>query len=84
MVPNPNPTTFIMLILGLSIFILIMLLPVLLELKKPKDAGPRIIMDNIIAIPQLQPIIGEENLILDQTLHPKIAEILAVLPNIET
>lgn len=84
MVPNPNPTTFIMLILGLSIFILIMLLPVLLELKKPRDAGPRIIMDNIIAIPQLQPIIGEENLALDQALHQKIAEILAVLPNMET
>jgi len=80
---NPNPTTFIMLILGVFTFILIMLLPAFLELKKPRDAGPRIIMDNIVAIPQLKTIVEEEKFVLDHALYRKIAEILAVLPNLE-
>jgi hypothetical protein len=83
MVPNPNPMTFIVLILGVSTFILIMLLPAFLELKKPRDAGPRTIMNNIIAIPQLPTIMEDEKLILDPTLYQKIAEILVVLPNLE-
>ena len=60
-----------------------MLLPAFLELKKPRDAGPRIIMDNIIVIPQLQTIVEEEKFVLDHALFRKIAEILAVLPNLE-
>ena len=83
MVLSPNPMTFIMLILGVSTFILIMLLPAFLELKKPRDAGPRTIMNNIIAIPQLPTIMEDENPILDPTLYQKIAEILVVLPNLE-
>jgi len=72
-----------MLILGVFTFILIMLLPAFLELKKPRDAGPRIIMDNIVAIPQLKTIVEEEKFVLDHALYRKIAEILAVLPNLE-
>jgi hypothetical protein len=83
MIPNPTPTTFIMLIFGVSTFILIMLLPAFLELKKPRDAGPRTIMNNIIAIPQLPTIMEDEKPILDPTLYQKIAEILVVLPNLE-
>ncbi len=83
MVPNPNPMTFIVLFLGVSTFILIMLLPALLELKKPRDAGPRTIMNNIIAIPQLLTIMEDEKPILDQALYQKLAEILVVLPNLE-
>lgn len=83
MILNPNPITFVMLILGVFTFILVMLLPAFLEPKKPRDAGPRIIMDNIIAISQLQPIMGEEKLVLDHALHLRMAEVLAVLPNLE-
>ncbi|MCW3993590.1 MAG: hypothetical protein NWE85_03370 [Candidatus Bathyarchaeota archaeon] len=83
MLPNPNPMTFIVLSLGVSAFILIMLLPAFLELKKPRDAGPRTIMNNIIAIPQLPTIMEDEKPILDQALYQKIAEILVVLPNLE-
>jgi len=72
-----------MLILGVSTFILIMLLPAFLELKKPRDAGPRTIMNNIIAIPQLPTIMEDEKPILDPILYQKIAEILVVLPNLE-
>ena len=83
MIPNPTPTTFIMLILGVSTFILIMLLPAFLELKKPRDAGPRTIMNNIIAIPQLPTIMEDGKPILDQALYQKLAEILVVLQNLE-
>jgi len=83
MFPTPNPMTFIMLILGVSTFILIMLLPAFLELKKPKDAGPRTIMNNIIAIPQLPTIMEDETIVLDQALRQKIASIIAFLPNLE-
>lgn len=83
MFPTPNPMTFIVLILGVSTFILIMLLPAFLELKKPRDAGPRTIMNNIILIPQLPVIMEDEKIVLDQALRQKIASIIAFLPNLE-
>jgi len=81
----------VILIFGVSTFIFIMLLPALFELKRPKDAGPRIIMDDIIAARarfQLGQIISlmnveEEKLGLDQVLVKKIADIIAFLPNLE-
>ncbi len=79
----PNPMTFIVLFLGVSTFILIMLLPAFLELKKPRDAGPRTIMNNIILIPQLPVIMEDETIVLDQALRQKIASIIAFLPNLE-
>jgi len=79
----PNPMTFIVLFLGVSSFILIMLLPAFLELKKPRDAGPRTIMNNIILIPQLPVIMEDEKIVLDQALRQKIASIIAFLPNLE-
>ena len=91
MIPNPDPTMFIILIFGVSTFIFIMLLPALFELKRPKDAGPRKIMDDIIAVQQFQlgQIISlmnveeEEKPGLDQVLVKKIADIIAFLPNLE-
>ena len=79
----PNPITFIVLFLGVSTFMLIMLLPAFLELKKPRDAGPRAIMNNIILIPQLPVIMEDEKIVLDQALRQKIASIIAFLPNLE-
>jgi len=86
----PNPTTLIMLLLGVSVFIFIMLLPALIELKRPKDAGPRIIMDDVITASRFQarvavPLssIEEEKFGLDKTIVKKIADIIAFLPNLE-
>lgn len=79
----PNPMTFIVLFLGVSTFILIMLLPAFLELKKPRDAGPRTIMNNIILIPQFSVIMEDEKIVLDQALRQKVASIIAFLPNLE-
>jgi hypothetical protein len=87
MIPNPNPTTFFTLIVAISIFIFIMLLPALVETKKPKDAGPRIIMENFSLIPEVKgktllPNIEDEHK-FDQTIIQKVAETLRFLHNLE-
>ena len=77
-----------MLVFGVSTFIFIMFLPALLELKKHKDAGPRLIMNDA---PVMQPKMRETVLIVnveeehgfDQMLGRKMADVMAVLPNIE-
>ena len=86
MIQNPTPTTFFVLLVGVSTFILIMLLPSLIELKRPKDAGPRMIMDYaFFALPEVGETIevGIEEQKFDLTLVQKLASIIAVLPNIE-
>jgi len=87
MIPNSTPTTFILLILGVSTFIFIMLLPALFELKRPKDAGPRTIVDHpLFTQPEVRkvPMANvEEEQRFDQKLAEKIADIIAVLPNLE-
>jgi hypothetical protein len=87
MIPNPTPTTFIISILGVSTFIFIMLLPAILELKRPKDGGPRIIADDA-HFTQLKiinmPIVNvEEEQRFDAILIKRIVDIIAVLPNLE-
>lgn len=89
MIPNPTPTTLILLTIGVSILILIMLLPSIIELKKPRDAGPRIIIDRVYDIQMLWketvPILDVEGeRILDKMLIKKIVEVISVLPNLET
>jgi hypothetical protein len=87
MIPNPTPTTFIMLILGVSTFTFIMLLPALLELKRPRDAGPRIIADDArLTQPKIRSMLVvnvEEEQRFDQVLVKRIADVIAVLPNLE-
>ena len=77
-------TTFDLIILGVSTFILIMFLPALLELKNPKDAGPRKMLEEIIA---WRPEIGLASMEIEfkasQIIIWKISEIIAVLPNLE-
>ena len=90
MMLNPTPTTLIMLCFGVLIFIFIMLLPALLELKKPKDAGPRMMLNDVSVLQQLQIVQKisianmEEDLGFDQTAVKKIANVIAMLPNLET
>ncbi|MDH5460455.1 MAG: hypothetical protein OEY95_05640 [Candidatus Bathyarchaeota archaeon] len=90
MITPPTSTTLITLCFGVLIFIFIMFLPALLELKKPKDAGPRMILNDVSVLQQLQivqkiPIANmEEDLRFDQTVVKKIANVIAMLPNLET
>ena len=85
----PNLTSIIaILILGIPILILIMLLPPLLELKKPKDGGPRMIMDNIsevqIQIMRMIPIASiEDEQKFDSALIQPLAKIIEVLPGLD-
>ena len=85
----PNLTSIIaILILGIPILILIMLLPALLELKKPKDGGPRMILDNIsevqIQIMRMIPIASiEDEQKFESALIQTLAKIIEVLPSLE-
>ena len=85
----PNLTSIIaILILGTAILILIMLLPALLELKKPKDGGPRLITDTIsevqIQIMRMIPIASiEDEQKFDSALIQLLAKIIAILPSLE-
>jgi hypothetical protein len=77
-----------MLVLGTPILIFIMLLPVLMELKKPKDAGPRMIMDNLSEVPirvtRVIPIVNiEEEQNFDGALIQYLAKIIGALPSLE-
>ena len=79
--------SFAELVLGVSVFIFIMLLPALLELKKPSDAGPRMIMDYVgsvqlpLQIAALEESEDKPN--LDKAILKKVADLIAVLPNLE-
>jgi hypothetical protein len=87
MIPNLT-SIIIILILGTPILILIMLLPPLLELKKPKDGGPRLITDNIsevqIQIMRMIPIASiEDGQKFDSALIQPLAKIIEILPSLE-
>jgi hypothetical protein len=85
----PNLTSILtVLMLGTPILILIMLLPVLVELKKPKDAGPRMIMGNISEVPiqmmRMIPLANiEEKQNFDSALIQALAKIIGALPSLE-
>jgi hypothetical protein len=82
MVPASAFTSAVMLFFGVITFIIIMLLPALVELKKPRDAGPKILEN-------------EEqhriDLLVDMEIEAKfdwvtvrrVAEIIAFLPSLE-
>ena len=64
-----------------------MLLPSLIELKKPKDAGPKMIMDYTFYIqPKTQDVLMidmEEKQGFDQMFIKKVFDVISFLPNIE-
>ena len=75
---------------GILFSILIMLLPALIELKRPKDAGPRIILHDPYIVNALKREIflqlmniEKEKTKLNQTIAKEIISIVAFLPNIE-
>lgn len=84
MIPNSIPT-FIWLTISTLTFLFVMFLPALIELKKPKDAGPRIIVDYTF---DMQPktfwmLDMEEEQGFNQASIEKLVEIISFLPNIE-
>lgn len=89
MISNLTPTLIAVIIIGAPSLILIMFLPALLELKKPKDSGPRKIMEDVSEMQgqmgKIIPIVNiEEEQKFDVALVKKIATIIAALPSLET
>ena len=78
---------FVTLFCGVVIFILVMFLPAFLELRRPKDSGPRRIDENVLLSKypvELAPLERGEETKPDLAVLNKIANILSVLPNLET
>jgi len=82
MIPASALTSAIMLFFGVITFIIIMLLPAIIELKKPRDAGPKMLENNAqYEISLLANI--ESDIKFDWTIIKRVAEIIAILPNLE-
>jgi hypothetical protein len=72
----------------IPVLIFIMLLPAIHELKKPKDEGPRTTMGDTpetqIRIIHMTPIVNiESEQKFDSAVTQQLANIMAVLPNLE-
>ena len=85
----PNLTLIIIILIGVTpALVLIMFLPALFELKKPRDAGPRAIVDSIPEVKMLAmhviPIANiEKEQKFDVSLIQTIAKIIGSLPSLE-
>jgi len=85
----PNLTSIVaLLIVTAPLLIFITFLPAFLELKKPKDGGPRMIMETIpevktrtVHVIQIANIEKEQK--FDVSLIQTMARIIEVLPNLE-
>ena len=84
----PNLTAIIIIIITTPVLILIMFLPAFIELKKPKDRGPRSITAEIpemnLHITRFISIANiEDEQIFDSSLIQTMTKIIAVLPSLE-
>jgi hypothetical protein len=85
----PNPTAMItILIVATPALILILFLPAIIELKKPKDRGPRMIMAEVpevtLSLVHSIPIANmEREQTFDSSLIQTMTKIMAVLPSLE-
>jgi hypothetical protein len=78
----------IILIVGAPALFLIMFLPALFELRRPRDKGPRRIMENCPGTSFVSPPVVavrniEEDCMFDQTLLSRLGSVIAVLPCLE-
>ncbi len=79
-------TDIVTIFLGVSTFLLVSLLPAIVELKRPKDKGPRTMPGTILAGTQTvsKSLKGmEEETGFDRVLAGKIAGLISILPNLE-
>jgi hypothetical protein len=84
----PNLAEIIIIIAATPALILLMFLPAFVELKKPKDCGPRMIpMENSainLLITRFIPFANiEDEQNFDSSLIQKMAKIVEVLPSLE-
>jgi uncharacterized membrane protein YcaP (DUF421 family) len=79
-------TLIVTLVVTIVIFVALFFLPAIIELKKPKDAGPRVIIDfGQICLSDLKTSLQnvEEDLNFDSQLTSKIGVFLRFIPNLE-
>lgn len=91
MIPTPTPAQTIVLFFGVLTFLILMFLPAIIELKKPKDPGPRIIKD-YVALYNLDALLNpvesadcvEKEPKFEELILREVSAILAVLPSLES
>ncbi|MCS7124679.1 MAG: hypothetical protein NZ932_04605 [Candidatus Bathyarchaeota archaeon] len=93
MIPTPNPlSTITLLSFGILSFIIFMLMPSIIELKKPKDPGPRVIRDfDYVVLHDLEAkfsSVKDENPAdkmskIENLAIKEVAAVLTFLPSIE-
>jgi hypothetical protein len=81
-------STIVMLITVTPVLILIMFLPAFIELKKPKDRGPRMIMEglpevNMHIVHFISIANMEDEQKFDSSLIQTMAKVISVLPSLE-
>ena len=85
---NLDFTGLAILISGVSAFVFLMLFPALLELKKPRDAGPRTIIKEMLfqtfAFRMHAIDDSQEYQQLDAVASDRLSEIISLLPNLES
>jgi len=83
------PLVLAVLFSGSAILFLLMLLPSFLELKTPKDDGPRMIMSDVEGLAarsmrfEINFIPSLEEKDFSSKLRPTLSDVLSVLPNID-
>jgi hypothetical protein len=72
---------------GVIVFFFVMLLPALVELKRPRDAGPRVILDDVSILRFYGRFVPleriDEKIMLEQDVLRRIAEVIAFLPSLD-
>ena len=84
----PNLTAVIIIISAISTLILITFLPAFIELKKPKDEGPRRIIAGVsevnLRVAHVLPIVNiEDEQKFDSSLVQTMAKAISFLPSLE-
>jgi len=85
----PNLISIVLLIvLGTPALIIVVFLPALLELRRPRDRGPRIIMEDLYAglvgpLSVANMVNIEEEHRFDRSLLPRLLKVIEVLPSLE-
>jgi hypothetical protein len=87
MIPDLNSVITILL-LGTPALILIVFLPAIIELKKPKDCGPRMITDQVpnggLTTAAMFHLVNiDEDQKFTRSLFKRLAKIIEFLPNLE-
>lgn len=86
MTPNPNTFSIMTVFFSILLFIVLTLLPSIIELKKPKDPGPRAIREYDLASLHdldMKKVLEENEVKANLPAFKEVGAILAFLPDLE-